>query len=55
MKRLLLSFAALAVLATAALPAAALNPQPLPPKVFKKSDLVKNQKKNVIKKHYFKH
>jgi hypothetical protein len=57
MKRILLSLAALAVLATSAVPAAALNPQPLPPKVFKNSDLVKNHvfKKKPIKKHHFAH
>jgi opacity protein-like surface antigen len=54
MKRLLLAAAALAVLATSAFPAAALNPQPLPPKIFKNSDLLKRQM-IVKKKHYLAH
>lgn len=35
MKRFLFTIAALAVFATSSVPASALNPQPLPPKVFK--------------------
>ena len=50
MKRILMAIAALAVLSTSAIPASALNPQPLPPKVFKKSDLVK--KKKFVFQHY---
>ena len=49
MKRFLTAIAALAVFATSAMPASALNPQPLPPKVFKKSDLIKVKHKHVIK------
>ena len=53
MKRLLLSFAALAVLAASAVPASALNPQPLPPKVFKVSDFfVKKKAKHFVVKHH---
>jgi hypothetical protein len=52
MKRLLLTVAALAVLATSSVPASALNPQPLPPKVFKVSDFfVKKKNKHFVVKH----
>lgn len=53
MKRILMAIAALAFIATTSMPASALNPQPLPPKVFKVSDLYKKHVvKHVIKKHY---
>lgn len=52
MKRFLMAIAALAVMMTAAMPASALNPQPLPPKVFKKSDLIKVKQKHAIKHHF---
>ena len=53
MRRFLMAIAALAVFATSAMPASALNPQPLPPKVFKKSDwVVKSKLKHVIKHRY---
>jgi hypothetical protein len=54
MKRLLLTLAAMAVLATSAVPASALNPQPLPPKVFKVSDIfvMKKKVKHFVAKHH---
>ncbi len=54
MKRFLLGLAALSVLATTSLPAYALNPQPLPPKIFKQL-VIKEKAKFVLKHKIAKH